>query len=118
MKRGKGYHGPAPDWSISRRRAGAVTSELACVGSRMLGLHPWCLSIPGSLPWKLLSFKVLARECCYPLVLMARGTSSTGLKGDPGSTVPLLPGAVRCKDALLRKKVGGICLSQWLKNGF
>ena len=89
----------------------AGTSDLVCARSRMLGLHPCCLSIPGSVFWKPLSLKVLACEYCYLPVLIARGTSPSVLKGDPGSTVPLLLGAVRCKDNLLRSWVASAHVS-------
>ena len=86
-------------------RASPPIDELAYVWSRMLGLHPCCLSIHGSVFWKPLSLKVLACEYCYLPVLIARGTRPSVLKGDPGNTVPLLLGAVRYKDALLRRWV-------------
>ena len=113
MVRGKNYQGPASDLSVSRGRAVAGTCDLVCVGSRMLGLHPCCFSIPGSLFWKPLPFRVLVWECSYPPVHKARGTSTSVLKGDPGSTVPLLLGAVRCKDALLRRWVASAHPCGW-----
>jgi hypothetical protein len=63
-ERGKSYHGPASDLSVSRGRAVAGTCDLVCVGSGMLDLHPCCLSIPGSLFWKPLLFRVLPCEYC------------------------------------------------------
>lgn len=113
MVRGKNYQGPASDLSVSRGRAVAGTCDLVCVGSRMLGLHPCCFSIPGSLFWKPLPFRVLVWECSYPPVHKARGTRPSVLKGDPSSTVPLLLGAVRCKDNLLRSWVASAHVSGW-----
>jgi hypothetical protein len=44
-------------------------------------------------------------------VSIARGTRPFVLKGDLGSTVPLLLGAVRCKEDLLRRWVASAHLS-------